>query len=303
MQCAAHYEIRTDASIVKDDHWLEINHPKGLFRARLKNIVRKDFSTPFLLTLYLYFDAPSLQEAHETADERLVDCLNMLVLTTSCSFSRHRIRQIVDATPGITGMRDVHMWGDAVAHENPHPVLNEKVVHTADHLLNYDIPPALRRAMRWYRIGVNANTPDDQFQYFWFALEIVAVSKEPLEKVNDQCPVCKTALYCEKCETHPKHWPYEKQKIRSLIQAVDKECNDAKLEMLEKARNTLMHGGTLKEIQDKLPQPHEEIIDTLGRIVLLALVNQFPQELLLSEKLIFLQPHCRRHKRLPIRPG
>ena len=59
-----------------------------------------------------------------------------------------------------------------------------------------------------------------------------------------------------------------------------------------------MHGGTLKEIQDKLPQPHEEIIDTLGRIVLLALVNQFPQELLLSEKLNFLQPSTYVHRRL-----
>jgi len=291
MQCVANYEMKAEASVFEDGRWLQIAHPKGLFRARLRNIVRNDFSTPFLLTLHLYFEAPNLDEAHEIAEERLVDCLNMLVLTTGCRFTRHRIRQIVDATsPGITGMRSLHMWGDSIGHDDPHPVLDEDVTHTAEHLLKYDIPPALRRAMRWYRLGVNSTIPDDQFQYFWFALEVVAVSKESTEKVSDKCPVCRSPLFCEKCKTRPLHWPYEKQKIQSLIQAVDKECDDEKLEMLETARNTLMHGGTLKEIQEKLSQPREAIVDTLGKIVFLTLLSQFPQELLAAKKLKFLSP-------------
>jgi hypothetical protein len=189
------------------------------------------------------------------------------------------------------------MWGDSIGHEDPHPVLDEQITHTADHLLQHDIPPALRRAMRWYRIGISAPMPDDQFQYFWFALELIAISKESTEKVNDRCPTCRSPLYCETCNTHPLHWPYEKQKIRALIQAVDKECNEAKLEMLEKARNTLMHGGTLREIEEKLPQPHEEVVDILGKIVFFALLNQFPRELF-TEKLTFLNPSTYVHRTL-----
>lgn len=289
MQCVANYEIRAEASVIEDDRWLQIKHPGGLFRARLRNIVRKDFSTPFLLTLHLYFDAASLDDAHDVAEGRLVDCLNMLVLVTGCRFSRHRIRQIVDATPSVPGLRSLHMWGDSIGHDDPHPMLDEKLTGTVDHLLKHDIPPVLRRAMRWYRIGVNSTIPDDQFQYFWFALELVAVTKESSEKVNDKCPVCRSPLYCETCKTHPLHWPYEKQKIRALIQAVDQECDEEKLEMLEKARNTLMHGGTLKEIEKRLPGPREEVVDTLGKIVFLALVNQFPRELF-TEKVKFLKP-------------
>jgi hypothetical protein len=118
--------------------------------------------------------------------------------------------------------------------------------------------------------------------------------------VNDTCPVCRSALYCETCKDHPKHWPYEKQKIRALIQAVDKECDEKKLEMLEKARNTLMHGGTLKEIEEKLPDPKEEIVDTLGKIVFLALLNQFPRELMVekAKDLKFLSPSTFIHKTL-----
>jgi hypothetical protein len=70
---------------------------------------------------------------------------------------------------------------------------------------------------------------------------------------------------------------------------VDQECDEEKLEMLEKARNTLMHGGTLKEIEKRLPGPREEVVDTLGKIVFLALVNQFPRELF-TEKVKFLKP-------------
>ena len=44
-------------------------------------------------TVHLYFDAPNLDEARDIADERLADCLNMLVLTTGSRFRRHRIRR------------------------------------------------------------------------------------------------------------------------------------------------------------------------------------------------------------------
>ena len=40
-----------------------------------------------------------------------------------------------------------------------------------------------------------------------------------------------------------------------------------------------MHGTTLKEIEDSLPQPHEEIVDILGHLLWKALIHQFPPEM------------------------
>ncbi len=40
-----------------------------------------------------------------------------------------------------------------------------------------------------------------------------------------------------------------------------------------------MHGSTLKEIEDSLPQPHEQIVDILGRLLWKALIHQFPHEM------------------------
>jgi len=115
--------------------------------------------------------------------------------------------------------------------------------------------------------------------YFWFALEIVAEFQKSTEKLPDRCPHCQSPLYCETCEKHPVHRPYAKQAIRALLKAVDEEGGDATVELLDKTRNSLMHGSTLRDIEDSLPQPHEQIVDTLGRLLRRALILQFPREM------------------------
>jgi len=288
MQYVANYEIRSELSVFDDGRWVSLQHPEGLFRARIRNIVRNDFSTPFLLSLHLTFDAPNFDEAADIAEERLSDCLNMLALVTGSRFTRHRIRQIVDCTPDLQ-MRSCLVWADSIGHEDPTPFLNEEIVNTIDRLLSFNSPPAMRRAMRWYRLGICSSVIDDQFQYFWFALEVIATSQKLSDKVPDRCPRCRTPLYCESCEEHPVHKPFEKQKIRAMAKAVDKDCDDTTLKMLEDTRNFLMHGGTLREFEKKLPEPHEDVVDVLGRIVFNALINQFPREIF-QENMAFGRP-------------
>jgi hypothetical protein len=55
-------------------------------------------------------------------------------------------------------------------------------------------------------------------------------------------------------------------------------CDDTMVNLLDKTRNSLMHGATLREIENSLPTPHESIVDTLGRIPWKSLVLQFPKE-------------------------
>lgn len=279
MNFVANYEVRSTCSIVDDEKILKIRHPKGRYRARVQNIQRTVYTVPFLLSINLYFDALSLHEAQDVADDCLADCLNMLVFATGASFKRHRIRQIVDASQNKGGMRDVLMWSDSIEYEDPQPFITEDHANSIEKLLEFDIPSAIRRAMRWYRLGVNATVPDDQFMNFWFALEIIAEFQKSPEKVHDKCPKCRSPLYCESCKSHPTHKPFAKQAIRTLLKAIEKDCDDGLITRLEKTRNSLMHGLTLKEIEDSLPQPHEQIVDILGRLIWKALIHQFPKEL------------------------
>src|SRR4051812_47937938 len=109
MLVVANFEVRTDCSVVNDELVFRIAHPSGLYRARIQNIRRADFSEPFLLAVHVYFDVESLDVAREVANDHLADLLNNLTLVTSSEFHRHRIRSIVEATPGL-GMRSVLMW-------------------------------------------------------------------------------------------------------------------------------------------------------------------------------------------------
>ncbi|MGV1985167.1 methylamine utilization protein MauJ [Agrobacterium sp. 22-221-1] len=280
MRCVANFEVASDLSVVADGQVLNISDPRSAFKARIRNIPRTEYTTPFLLSVHIYFDAEALGKAADVAGDHLATCLNMLAFTTGSSFRKHRIRQIVDAEPSLKGaMRDVRMWGDRIEYDDPQPFLDHAHAKTIERLLEFDIPPAIRRALRWYRLGVDSSAPDDQFTYFWFALEIVAEFQKPTTKVNDKCPHCHSALYCEKCETHPQHKPYAKQAIRALLMDADEDCDDATVALLDKTRNSLMHGATLKEIEGSLPDPHESVVDTLGRLLWKALVRQFLKEM------------------------
>ena len=204
----------------------------------------------------------------------------MLAFTTGAKFRHHRTKSIVDVARAKTkGMTPVLLWSDSIEYEDPQPFLKEAISKTIERLLEFELPPALRRAMRWYRLGINESVPDDQFMYFWFALEIVAEFQKSTGKVPDKCPHCHSPLFCESCETHPVHKPYAKQAIHSLLKTVDKECDDETINHLGKARNSLMHGATLKEIEASLPEPHEEIVDVLGRLVWRSLIFQFPHKM------------------------
>lgn len=284
MQCVANFEVVSEVSVVSDDHMLVINDPKGAFRALIKNIPRSEFTSPFLLSFHIYFEAPNLPDAQDIAHDLLASCLNMLALTTGSGYRKHRIRQIVNVEPHKnTGVRDALMWGERVQYDNPQPFLTDHNSHSIERLLEFDIPPAIRRALRWYRLGIDASAPDDQFTYFWFALEIVAEFQKSTTKVHDKCPRCQSPLYCEQCGKHPLHKPYAKQAIRALMKAAEESCDDEMVELLDKTRNSLMHGSTLKEIESDLPDPHKSVVDTLGRILWKALIRQFPKEI--NEKL------------------
>lgn len=279
MRVAANYEIRSNCSVVEDGQVLRIQHPRGLYKARTQNISRSAFDRPFLLSLHIYFEAPSLEQAEEIGEELLADCLNMLAFATGAGLQRHRIRQIVDATPGLDGMRSVLMWGDSIEYEDPQPCLDLDISRSVERLMEFDYPPAIRRALRWYRIAINEEHPDDQFMSFWFALEILAEYQKSPEKVPDRCPRCRSPLFCESCKLHPEHRPYAKQAIVALLKDVDSGCTDATIAILDKARNSLMHGTTLREVEAELPNPHEHIVDVLGQLVWSALIRQFPKEI------------------------
>lgn len=84
MNIAANYEVRSEWSVIADDLVLRIKDPRGAYRARIQNIQRTEYTTPFVLSVHLYFEAPSLEEARDVADTLLsVTCSPRLVRSWS----------------------------------------------------------------------------------------------------------------------------------------------------------------------------------------------------------------------------
>lgn len=119
MRCVANFEVAADLSVVADGQVLSISDTRNAFKARIKNILRFEFTTPFVLSVHIYFDAEALNEATDAAEDHLTTCLNMLAFTTGAGFRRHRTRQIIDAEPSKGATRDVRMWGDRIEYDDP----------------------------------------------------------------------------------------------------------------------------------------------------------------------------------------
>lgn len=81
MRCVANFEVAAKVSVIADDEVLTISDPRGAFKARLKNIPRTEFTTPFLLSVHIYFDAEALADADDAAEDHLATCLNLLAFT------------------------------------------------------------------------------------------------------------------------------------------------------------------------------------------------------------------------------
>ena len=72
MEYVANFEVRSECSVIADDLVLRLKHPKGTYRARIKNVPRDAYTTPFLLSVHLYFEAAALEDAKEIAGDHLV---------------------------------------------------------------------------------------------------------------------------------------------------------------------------------------------------------------------------------------
>lgn len=279
MKTVAKFEVLSNISVVDDDRWLNFEHPGRLQRARVRNITRVDFSTPFVLEVHVYFDAEGLDDVIETAEDMLAEFLNILALATEGRFKRHR-RKVVVQVGAHDYMRDCLFSTDEMENEDPEPLLQANVSQLVCRIGQTNVGVKTKRALRWLRLGINSRVGDDQFQSFWFALELLAGSKKSTEKVHDACPQCTQPLYCEHCQTNPVHRPYPKQAIKALIQTAMPDCDDKQIDILVGARNALAHGTTLREYEASHPVPEGDphLVDKLYGIVRNALLLEYPQD-------------------------
>ena len=280
MKFMAQFDITSDVSITNDAANFSIQFPNGDFSLVVRKAVSREGERVATLRCNMEFQSASLQLAKQDFMETIPSVLDIMSLLTHAKFEFSRLHKIFDWTPDKT-TRSGLVFGYDPPESPPDRILNKEFFETANLFQHAVINDRLLSALRWFRLGIIADTPQEQFQNFWFALELLSQHKKKTDKVHDSCPKCSEALYCKTCDTYPIHRPYPKQAIESVW----KEIAPNELELLQimdKTRNKLMHGVVASKIEIITGVPLHELIDPLAQATWRGLISEviasFPED-------------------------
>ena len=270
MRCLADFVLDSDLCLVTGAEPLTLNAPDGV----LSNAGANPAEPKGVLLAQLIFETDKLdRNTREPAMEKLSEILNCLCYTTGRKFVCSKLKRLIDWTPGILE-RDAIIYAETPEWDLAEPKLDDNFTKTAERIFDMGGGDEQRAAMRWYRLGIQAEGLEEQFSYFWFALEISAEALKGNDKVPSKCPRCHGKLYCENCQEHPLHRRYPGEAIHQVVERVQPQNVDEIFKTLQSIRHTLMHGGRIASI-DSLPCTAEEAVDKLAWITWLAIDLMF----------------------------
>jgi hypothetical protein len=225
-----------------------------------------------LLSVQIVLNSDDLKHAQELGLKKVRELLCAWSFATNMPFRIANLRRIVDWTPGLQE-RDCIQYFVHPAYDRPYKVLDQECLATAARIADAPLSSTLRRALRWFANGVSSTYPDDQFYYFWLAIELVAVETKLPDPVNDACPKCRGPLFCQTCNLHSMHKPYPKQAILTLFKKHIEDSPDKLFAQADRIRNALMHGDDLDVLQACTGVTLEVIVNSIGRLTWVALLS------------------------------
>jgi hypothetical protein len=270
----ADFIIDSDMCLPTDAEPLTVNGPDGQV-LYLQNIEPAPH-TSRTLAARLAFDCDDWGQAKKTADDIIVHYLNALSFGTGRVFSRKELRLIIDWAPGLQ-IRNARAYAEAPFYQRAEPSFEPEYAVSAEHFLSVFADRPTQTAARWYRRGISAEGPEEQFRYLWFVIEIAAEYTKDKVKVPSTCPKCQGALYCRICEVEPLHGKYPGQAIKTLIEQIVGANADEIFKVLQKIRHTLMHGDTIDSVIGELPCDTPQALNTLSGIARHAILSMLEQ--------------------------
>lgn len=242
----ADFLVESDIVLTKEEK-LHYAHPNGDYEVHISNV--KAGEKPGVnLSMQVILQSGTLDEAEAQARHALRKFLHLLTFVTNSQFKIYRLVRLLDWTQGVK-QRQAYFYSPE--HDNP-PVqaLSESLLSTVVNLQKEEPSPLAESALRWFANGVRATFMEDQFQYFWFVVETVAIATKSSEKVADKCQYCRSDLVCTSCGKVSEHRPFQKDAIRALFERL--EFGEEVIEFFFAIRNALMHGEAREAIEARL---------------------------------------------------
>lgn len=252
--------------------------PSGHFTATLENNPQAGPFSKRSIMAVLVFEVEDLSEAREKALDYFAIFQNALTFTTGAVISNVIPTKAFEWEPGLTQRQARYFATNetVIARE----VLDADLVQTAERIAAMHSDDVSQSVLRWYRFGIRADLPEEQFSYFWFAVEIAAEALKEAGKIAPKCPICNSSLYCDTCGKIPERRRFSSEAIEDLIQSVAPPSanKDELCKTLFKIRNTLQHGRRIESIIESLPCSEEQAVNTLARIAWRAITKLADQD-------------------------
>tara|TARA_R110001599_G_scaffold298022_1_gene502313 strand:+ start:2153 stop:3157 length:1005 start_codon:yes stop_codon:yes gene_type:complete len=271
-QYLSEYELESIACLPEELDFLTLNHPNSSYEIRLSNKSVEVGAEHTILTVFVLYDAPSLDDAVEIGRTYIKEFTDYLTFSTSIKFKVGHLLTVADWTKGITD-RHCYIFQRFPGDERPYPIIDQQIIDSLETVLEAELSSKLKRVLRWFSRGVSAEYMDDQYQCFWFSIELLASIHKGTNKVNDICAKCRQPLYCENCKTYPTHKPYTKQAIHHLFHLMVSGDSDEAFKLLNDIRNALMHGDDIKLIEENKNIDFSLCVDKLGHIAWVSIFN------------------------------
>jgi hypothetical protein len=273
----ADYRVYSDMKLRLGLDKLRYEHPHGLFEATIATTPVGQHEDEVLSCQVIAWerDIEAAESLIQTYAEKF---FHLMSFVTCGKFKISRKVLLIDWTPGVYG-RECFLYTQKDKGE-PLEVLSTEVLDTARMLHEWGVTPMLEKALRWFAAGVRAGIAEDQFQFFWFVIELIAESKKNAEKVTDKCQDqgCRGDLCCSVCGKPSRHRPFAKDAIRFTLARA--RLSESKIEDLFSVRNSLMHGDTREGIEERFRNRYPEfefhmILDDLGRAAWTSILHSF----------------------------
>ena len=277
----ANWDVESDITLPDNTSFIRYDHPLGKYTAFLRKPPPGE-TNPVKMSLQVICDAPSLHDGNEISAAHAKEFLDYLSFASSMKTRLGKPQNIFnweDATqePGI---RDAVYYHTSPADEPPFAALDPKVLETISLLQKGEIDVRLRRALKWFSNGIAAQYQDDQFAFFWFVVELIAQITKTVTPIPDRCPKCREPLFCPQCNASHMHRPYPKQAVEGLFERMVGSNWQAFHGNAFRARNMLLHGDEIRNIEQELGIEFSHLVDSLGRLAWTAILNQFTHALL-----------------------
>lgn len=271
----ADYRIKSEFELIANEKKLKYIHPSGLYEIHISNTV-KPHSPEDHLSLQIIISALDISHAETLTKNYVEKFLHILSFVTSVGFKITRRVHLIDWTPG-TSDRQMYVYSRDDG-QPPIPALSCNLLKTVELLHTWGTDNTLDTCLRWYSAGVRSVVMEDQFQFFWFVVELIAIATKSNERVSDKCQKCGGDLHCHSCDEISKHRPFQKQSIQALFEKL--KIAEPLASDLFYVRNSLMHGETKESIETEIQKrdptfSFDKVVDLAGKSAWASILNAF----------------------------